>query len=270
MFVRHGYSCQNSWKTRDKAEGREGDNRLNGYYPDPELTTEGIELCEARRKSLEGAIHAAFPDGSYKIGTSCLIRTQQTAYYMLLKDTDLKYSIFPHIAENADKVSNYPLPLPEQKEFFPPISTHLHHDKRGSIESDTKSNWNMFLDWVASLGEKERNDFFYKTDDGAYRAVIFTHYEFIEHALGEKLKPANNDVFLVNIDTNKRETMKYKHLVKNAPVESDRLAGCRIANYADFIESYIHSCGTNYKPRASSRKFRKIKLRNRKRKTRRF
>ena len=261
MIVRHGYSCQNAWKSIDVHEEREPEKRVNGYYPDPELTADGIHLCEARRKSLARVLAKKFPGGSYKVGTSCLARTQQTAYYMLLKGTRRRYSIFPHIAENADKLSNYPLESKEQRELLGSTANHLYRDERGLVASDTKSNWDLFLKWIDSLTDKDREDLFYKTKDGVYRAVLFTHYELIEHALGEKLRPANNDVFLMNLDTDAPGAMTYEHLVKNKPTESDSLDGCRIADYADFIKMYSRSGST----KRASRKSKKARASRKKR-----
>jgi len=259
IIVRHGYSCQNAWKSIDQRDEREPEKRINGYYPDPELTSEGIRLCESRRNSLSKVIQKRFPDKSYTVATSCLARTQQTAYYMLLKGTRQRYSIFPHVAEDADKRYNYPLECKEQQELLGPVVKHLYRDERGLVESDTKSNWSLFLKWITSLSDKDREDLFYKTKDGVYRTVLFTHYQLIEHALGEKIKPANNDVFLMNIDTDYPGAMTYEHLVKNKPVKSESVEGCRIADYADFIEMYASSSTSPSIRKHTSRKVKKVK-----------
>jgi len=126
LLVRHGYSCANAWKKKQKA--------LFWLYADPELTKEGIDLCEERRGVLESLLESHFPGHSYTVGTSSMIRTQQTAYHMLLKGTHHKtYTIFPHIAEVGFDVSNYPLPVERQRAILgPSVAGHLDKDLRGS------------------------------------------------------------------------------------------------------------------------------------------
>jgi broad specificity phosphatase PhoE len=234
LFVRHGYSCANAHQYNHAAFP---------LYSDPELTKNGINKCIERSNVLKEKIHMYFPDDKYKIGTSCMIRTQQTAYYMLMENTDLKYSIFPHIAEQGRGYDNFPFAQEKQKEFInklnPDITPRIEHDARGITDASHKSNWDMFLTWIHTMSDMERSKFFHKTEKGVYRAVVFTHGHFINHNLNLE-NVQNNDVIFTRIDAaNKKILVREKLTEFSFPKElKSDVSSCRIKSAVALLNPY--------------------------------
>ena len=232
LFVRHGFSCANAWKKR---------KGFYGFYLDPELTEGGIHLCRKRKPDLMNAIRQYFPGNSYKIGTSCLMRTQETAYYMLMEHTDLKYSIFPHIAEKGLGSNNSPMGWDAQKKALekkiPHVGDRLHQDLRGKLTH--KSNWSYFLKWITDLSEKDRETLFHKTEDGKYRAVVFTHGHFLRDNLHIK-SVENNDIIYTQINAT-TQTIEEKHKLTEYTVPEDlhTADGCRIKKALDLLNPFL-------------------------------
>lgn len=213
-------------------------------YSDPELTKNGINKCIERSNVLKEKIRMYFPDNKYKIGTSCMIRTQETAYYMLMEKTDLKYSVFPHIAEEGRGYDNFPFAQEKQKEFInklnPDITPRIEHDARGITDASHKSNWNMFLTWIHTMPDAERNKFFFKTDKGVYRAIVFTHGHFIKHNLNLE-DVQNNDVIFTRIDAANKKILVCEKLTDFSfpkELKSD-VSTCRIKSGLALINPFI-------------------------------
>lgn len=239
LFVRHGYSCANAWKKR---------RGLYGFYSDPELTDEGIRLCRERKPDLMTAIANCFPENSYTIGTSCLMRTQETAYYMLMEGNDaLKYSIFRHVAEEGMGANNSPMDPELQKDALekriPRIRDRILRDFRGRTDLIHKSNWSMFLEWIVDMANYDRNVLFHKTEtaDGkpVYRVVLFTHGNFMRHNLGEDTVNNNDFVFArINAATKTIEyKLKLSHYKK--PDTGNSVKGCRIQRGIDLLNPFL-------------------------------
>jgi len=224
LFVRHGYSCANAWKKKQMG--------LHWLYADPELTKEGIELCEERRGVLESLVDSYFPRHSYTIGTSSMIRTQQTAYHMFLKGAHHKtYSVFPHIGEVGIDVSNYPLAAEKQRAFLgPSVTGHLDKDLRGSTNYYNKSNWPLFVKWLHHEGKHH----LFKTDDDVYRAVLFSHGKFIRDSLRQP-KANNNDVFFVRLDTDSGDLLETKKCTEFPEPPTASVDGCRIHKHVHYL-----------------------------------
>jgi broad specificity phosphatase PhoE len=248
IIVRHGLSCANTWKKRLRG--------IHLLYADPELTEHGVELCEERGPILQEHINHYFPDNSYKVGTSTMIRTQQTAYHMLLKGTEQRMTILPHIAETGITTNNYPLPAEVQRdEMGPSVSHHIEADHRGKTDYFNKSDWNKFLNWVYHLGD-ERERVFHKTDFGVYCGVIFTHGHFMRQVL-KVPKIENNDMFYVQVDVTDKRIVEQTRLTKfpavPAPFSKDT-DSCRIRTYGDYLK---HTLRTPVHRRRRTRKNRK-------------
>jgi len=238
LFVRHGYSCANAWKKR---------RGLYGFYSDPELTEEGIRLCRERKRDLMRAIETYFPENSYAIGTSCLMRTQETAYYMLMEGNDaLKYSIFRHVAEEGVGANNSPMDPEPQKDALekriPTIRDRIRRDFRGQTDLRHKSNWSMFLEWIVDMAQYDRDVLFHKTEtaDGTvYRAVLFTHGNFMRHNLDVKTVN-NNDIVFARINAAaKHIDEKHKVTDYGKPDPGNSIEGCRIKRAIDLINPFL-------------------------------
>jgi broad specificity phosphatase PhoE len=253
--VRHGYSCANAHQYR---------RALFPFYSDPELTNNGIAKCIERKASLKTNIDRYFPGNTYKIGTSCMIRTQQTAYYMLMEGTDIKYSIFPHSSEEGRGYDNSPFPQEKQIEFLnrlnPDIRRHIEYDQRGITDVSHKSNWDMFLTWIHTMPDDERSKFFFKTTNEmgvpVYRAIVFTHGHFIKHNLHLE-DVENNDIIFTRIDAaNKKILLREKLTNFSFPRElKSDVSTCRIKSAFGLINPVV---GTTR---------RRVKRKNRKQRT---
>jgi hypothetical protein len=234
LFVRHGLSCANVWSSLFKPTAM--------MYADPELTRYGIDLCVERKPALEAAIHAKFGDDRYAIGSSCMIRAQMTAYHQLASDKDKRIHILPHIAELGNTYSGTPLSSAQQAPILgSAIVAKLGTDARGDVSNTAKSNWSLFLDWANHLGEHTEPFFTRVEHDGepVYRAVLFTHSHFLEHALG--IFPQNNDVIYAKIDTASKAILTRTPMTSFPRITDPRgrsLDGCR------FQTSYQTVTGT--------------------------
>jgi len=244
LLVRHGYSCANAWKKKYKG--------IQLAYADPELTENGKRLCEERREALESAIAEYFPESSYIVATSAMIRTQQTAYHMLIKGTDTKYTIFPHVAEEGLTSNNFPLPAEKQALILgpprldrpggPSVRGHLHKDLRGSTNLENKSHWPKFLAWLEKHG-------------GPSRIVLFTHGRFIRTALKipSSNKPHNNDIYYVKVDTNTGHFLDKKKLT-DFPDPPVSVKGCRISTMRQYLSRTIKNTGHRNSKKTRTRK----------------
>lgn len=249
ILVRHGLSCANTWKKRLRG--------IHLLYSDPELTEYGTNLCEERGPVLREFINQYFPNHSYKVGTSTMIRTQQTAYHMLLKGTEQHMNILPHIAETGITTNNYPLPAElQRKRMGPSVSNHIGEDRRGNTDYFHKSDWSKFLNWVYNLGD-ERERFFHKTDFGMYCGVIFTHGHFMRNVL-KVPKIENNDMFYVQVDLHEKRIVEQKRLTEfpavPAPFSKDT-DSCRIRTYGDYLK---HTLRDRQNRRRRTRKNRRV------------
>jgi broad specificity phosphatase PhoE len=198
LFVRHGLSCANAW-------GRKGGKTYQSVYSDPELTTQGIQRSVETGPLLTEQIAKYFPDGRYSLGASCMIRAQQTAYYMLGRATGRPIHILPHIGEFNDKrfppgYCNFPVSLAEQREILgPEIAAQLGADARGDVSEAALSDWPRFLMWASTAGEP----FFTTTTNAAgetvKRAVIVSHSLLFRRIFDHMVN--NNDIIFARIRT---------------------------------------------------------------------
>jgi len=227
LLVRHGFSCANAWKRKIKG--------IHLLYADPELTKEGKHLCEDRKEDMRSAIDKCFHEHPYIVATSSMIRTQQTAFHMLLKGTDLSYTIFPHVAEEGVTSNNFPMPADRQAPILgPSVLHHLGKDLRGSTNLENKSNWPKFLKWLEGPQAKEGST------EGPHRIVLFTHGKFIRNALKipTSEKPQNNDIFYVKVDTGTGTFLEKKRLT-HFPQPPVSVEGCRIEKTSAFVTKLL-------------------------------
>jgi hypothetical protein len=203
LFVRHGLSCANAWGRASPTH--KGGKVYQSAYFDPELTEQGIRRSEEMGPLLAAKITEYFPDGRYSLCSSCMIRSQQTAYYMMGCATGKPIHIVPHIGEFNDKrfppgYCNFPLPAAEQREILgPELVAHLGEDARGDVSEDALSDWPRFLQWASRAGEP----FFTTTTNAAgetvKRAVIVSHSMLFKHVFKHMLN--NNDILFAKIET---------------------------------------------------------------------
>lgn len=192
IFVRHGIACHNVIPKEKKYIVHE-------EYFDPELTKTGIQRSIELFPALNKKISIYFENNPFSIIASSLIRTQQTAYYMLASHINKSINVAPHIAERNMNVTNMPLSKDEQHKVLnkidPNIVKFLKKGKDASSIEDiyTKSYPEMFYNW-ANLN----TDFFEKGKDNIFRAVVFTHGGYIDTMF--KTYSQNNDIVHVSID----------------------------------------------------------------------
>jgi hypothetical protein len=230
IFVRHGLSCANVWST--KLYGS------NIFYRDPELTNQGINTSKELSPILIKNITKIWDNQPYSIASSNMIRTQETAYYMLASVLNEPINIMPHICESWLSLDNYPLPKTDQttilNEKIPALINLLEGglDARNVHNSWNKSSFSKFLEW-ASLNP----EYFRLGSDGSYRAVIFTHSHFIKNAFRMDKIINNNDAIHTIIDTSDKTIRSHTKLSINSlalnSIESCP-DGCKIS-YCDTI-----------------------------------
>jgi len=139
----------------------------------------------------------------FTVGSSQMIRTQETAYYMLAGDTSIPIHILPHIAEKGISYDNFSLPKHAQYNILqqrnPAIISSLEAglDAREKQTAFGKSNWNLFINWAINHPE-----FFHQGTDGIYRGVIFTHSKFLQSTFQLTEKIINNNGLHTIVDTN--------------------------------------------------------------------
>ena len=201
IFVRHGISCANVISNEIKKSIK---------YFDPELTKIGIERTIELHDILLDKIKYFWKDEPYSIGSSYLIRAQETAFHMIAKQTGKAINILPYIAEKSLGPANLALPKDEQDEILKRNSGIIEALKRGQDGRHdqtifTKSNYEMFLNWA-----NNNLKFFEKGSDNIYRAVIFSHGVLLETAF-DRIKPENNDIFHVSINESNYVKSKYQY-----------------------------------------------------------
>jgi len=189
IFVRHGVSCANVLNT--------GLVNRHIIYSDPELTNDGIIRSRKLSDNLIEKINELWGTNPYTIGSSNMIRAQETAYYMLAEKTGKKINIFPHLSEKGITLDNIGYSKTKQIEILnkrnPKIIEFLSNniDKRDQQNIFNKSDWKSFIDWA-----NNNTGYFEHGLDGEYRIVIFTHSDFLRSIfkLPKNKKVQNNGV----------------------------------------------------------------------------
>jgi len=147
---------------------------------DPGLSKFGIDRSLKLSDKLTNKIKDLWKDEPYVIASSNMIRTQETAYYMLAEKVNMPINIFPHIGEKGFSIDNIGYPRMKQREIInernPKIIEFLDKgkDERGRQNFLNKSCWVDFINWTV-----KNLDLFECGSDGIYRAVIFTHSDFL-------------------------------------------------------------------------------------------
>ena len=190
IFVRHAESCANVWQAKYPGS--------QITYHDPEITRRGILRSKRMFPVLSEFITQKWSDKPYTIGASIMIRAQMTAFWMLAKngpgfgDVDFgrPINIFPHIAEEGIGLSNMPMSKEEQRKILSPEIGKLLDGGIDSREQQTiwtKSDMRLFLEWM-----QKNQQIFKQGDDGIYRAVIFTHGNFLRSSFKVPYAMRNN------------------------------------------------------------------------------
>jgi len=187
LFIRHAFSCANALGKKSKS--------LQWRYADPELTAVGIDISKNVSSKLLDTISELWGDNLYTIGASQMIRTQETAYYMLAKPLNAVNSIniFPHISEAGSGYDNWAFPREKQLKIMgsrnPDILNYFGVDKSKKQSLSDKSSINMFINWA-----EHNPSIFAKGNDGYYRAVVFTHSIFLRKWFGPSKIKNNNGI----------------------------------------------------------------------------
>jgi broad specificity phosphatase PhoE len=224
LFVRHGIACHNVIPH---------DNKIldEVSYYDPELTNKGIERSIELFPILYKKIELYYNSQPYSIIASSLLRTQETAYFMLAKHVNKPINVAPHIAERSQVFTNFSLSKNEQVEILrkidPEIINFLNRgkDDRELENVTTKSYPEMFYDWANS-----HLDFFEKGSDGIYRAVVYTHGGYIDTTF--KIGVDNNDIVYTSINSKnyKKPNFEYFRVKQIMPEDKTCPTGCRITH----------------------------------------
>jgi broad specificity phosphatase PhoE len=212
IFVRHGESCANAIQRLGGLEGLK-----HKYYSDPELTQKGVQSSEVKSPFLLQILFEKVPR-NFSIGSSALLRAQETAYFMLGKQTDKPINVFPHLGEIMltpfqvfgkrrllPTVSNDNLPFSseEQTLYFSQYKNPPFLKGVDLRETPYDPNLQKFMKWAVAHPEE------FPEENGIRRVVLFTHSNLLSTQFSretclnkEELNPegrlGNND-FLVTI-----------------------------------------------------------------------
>jgi len=160
IFIRHGYR--------------------EYHFIDPGLSKIGIERSSKLSDKLINKIKDLWKDEPYVIASSNMIRTQETAYYMLAEKVEMPINIFPHIGEKGMSLDNIGYPRMKQREIIHERNSKIielldkGRDERGRQNFLNKSCWVDFINWTV-----KNLDLFECGSDVIYRAIIFTHSDFL-------------------------------------------------------------------------------------------
>lgn len=219
IFVRHGISCGNAW-----AHTVYGVQTL---YPDPELTKSGVKRSKELSASLIKKIDKQWKKEPFTICSSQMIRAQETAFYMLSLPLGKPINVIPHVGETGFTRDNYSLPQVEQLHIImdrnPAVADMLIRGRDGRLNQTlwNKANLKDFIGWASAHPE-----FFAIGSDGHYRAVIFTHSNFIKSAFNMDTKINNNEAVHTIINTSKSESQLQYTYMPNPAVYQEFINEC--------------------------------------------
>lgn len=242
FFVRHGTSCANMWQEKNK------DYRFwfkHTKYSDPELISSAIVRSIQLSDTLKSIIEELWPDKYYTICSSPLIRAWETAYHMLAKPAKKRINIIPHVAETAGPISqslgisspdNIALPFAKQAAIIeaiePDILNYIESDFRTNYSTNNNS-FKEFKKWAC-----KNVSVFGQSEDGIYRAVIFTHSNYISESFPQihkelakvgKTRILNNEAIFITWDTS----------VKNVSYDKSKF---KYFDYGLTKDSVLYAC----------------------------
>ncbi len=198
IFVRHGYSCANLMK------------KVYGYghtnYSDPELTLNARRIAVRYGELLKRYLKKYEGKTDLIVGSSPLIRTQQTADLMINPE---KIFIVPHIAEVGSTVDNIPFDKAKQDSILASICSeniivkqdysfcNINKTSGYKYECFTKdrSDPKIFIDW---LGKNYMNLYNIIPGDNYMKKqiIFFSHKHFINKLInlsgGKEIKDLHN------------------------------------------------------------------------------
>jgi broad specificity phosphatase PhoE len=204
IFIRHGLS-----------KGNVLQQQLYGthfFIRDPELAIKGIQRSRYLYPQLKDAINTFFNNNPYTINASCLLRSQETAFYMLAEFTNKPINVIPYICEFGFTLDNIPLPKISQYKILesrnPKIVANLKNGLCFEESYEKKADWPDFVNWA-----KQNPEFFNLGPDGIFRAVIFSHSHFLQDIFWLKTLENNNGI-KVQINTEINWTILYPSFEK--------------------------------------------------------
>jgi len=226
IFVRHGESCANAIQKLGGFQGLK-----HKYYTDPELTQKGVQSSEIKSPLLLKALFETVPR-DFTLGSSPLLRAQETAYFMLGKQTEKPIHVFPHLGEVMltpfelfgrrrliPKVSrdNLPFSAEEQRVYLNQYKHPPFLKGKDLRETPYNPDLQTFLEWATSHPEE------FPEENGVRRVVLFTHSNLLltkfpretclnKEELNQEGKLGNND-FLVTLYNPENVSLEGKNLL---------------------------------------------------------
>lgn len=233
IFVRHGESCANAIQKRAGNTVFQKGTLLHKFYRDPELTEKGVNLSTKRHELLRDTLiqkPGPFDDEMYSIGSSALLRAQETAFHMLAKQTGKPVNVFPHLGEimllgpiKIPAKSDDNLPNDEKDQM-----AYLTAQYRDPIfvkgedlrEAPYNPSLQRFFEWAIKHPEQ------FPEVNGVRRAILYTHSNLLKSkfpfatCVNPPMKPlpggklGNND-FLVTIYNPSKKPFEEKMVFLN-------------------------------------------------------
>jgi broad specificity phosphatase PhoE len=226
IFIRHGESCANAIQKLGGIQGLK-----HKYYTDPELTQKGVQSSEIKSPFLMKVLFEEAPR-DFTVGSSPLLRAQETAYFMLGKQTEKTINVFPHLGE----IMLTPFELFGKRRLIPQVSrdnlpfsaeeqsAYLNQYKdppflKGKDLRETPYNPDLqkFFHWAVGHPEE------FPEENGIRRVVLFTHSNLLltafpretclnKEELNQEGKLGNND-FLVTVYNPENVFLEGKNLL---------------------------------------------------------
>jgi hypothetical protein len=157
---------------------------------------------------------------------------------MLSSTLDLPINVLPHIGETGFTLDNYSLEQETQidimKKRNSAVITNLARGLDGRLEQTfwNKSNYELFTKWVTT-----HLDFFKLGSDGRYRAVIFTHSNFLKTAFKMDKKIDNNEA-IHTVFNSDLETRTYTYIPNElgSDLSKECPDGCTVSICSDIYD----------------------------------
>ena len=204
IFIRHGVSCANVIHN-DFGKSIRNNSDIEKVF-DPELTKTGVERAKRVSTKFIQKVNDLFGSENYMICASWLMRTHQTAYYMIAKDTGKKINIIPHIAEHGMGAGDIARSKERQIEILTGKGSQIVNcygqDWRNEQTIFNKDDKRYFFNWINNNLDKINES---RGTDGVYRLLIFTHGVWIKETINFENPrimwwPQNNHTFHTVID----------------------------------------------------------------------
>jgi len=224
MFImRHGVSCANltsklAVESGWDIFGRMAHDAAMFVRKDPELTAYGRVKAQQMGLRMRRILEKEVGGQPIVVGASCLIRTQQTAYYMLQPN---KMIIVPYISEVGPSGDNYPVTPEEQATIlstktcgWPDFSEKRDFSYFDAVPNPRTPDPGKFINWLT----KNYSRLVLREDGGLGTPLLFvSHGGFIRKLIFHLMAGEHRDTIhksLFGVSDKPSTTTHEKHILE--------------------------------------------------------